>query len=66
MDDLQAASAGVVTALPDPAARPRRSAPGPDEPRGLILLFTGVRYERPEPNPRPSSPAASDRRRRRR
>ena len=60
MGYVQARSAGVIVAFPDPAFRPQRSAPGADEPRGEILLFTGVRYERLEPSPDPSQPLASD------
>lgn len=66
MHDVQARSAGVIIAFPKPATRPRRQALAPDEPRGEILLFTGVRYERFEPKPGPSRPAASDGRPRRR
>ena len=66
MGDLQTPSAGVIIAFPDLAARPARPALSADEPRGEILLFTGVRYERLEPNPGPSRPFASDGRRRRR
>ena len=58
---------GVIIAFPDPESRPLRSAPGADEPRGEILLFTGVRYERFElHNPGPSRPFARDGRARRR
>ena len=57
MSDAQTRSAGVIIAFPDPESRPLRSAPGADEPRGEILLFTGVRYERFEPNPGPSRPS---------
>jgi len=48
--------AGVVVSFPDVSARPHRPSLGPDEPRGEILLFTGVRYERLEPKPGPSRP----------
>lgn len=37
------ASAAIV---PLPQVRPARRAAGPDERRGEILLFLGVRYER--------------------
>jgi hypothetical protein len=66
MGDVTARPSGVIITFPDPASRPHRSALRPDEPRGEILLFTGVRYERLEPNPGPSRPFASDGRRRRR
>ena len=67
MHENQATDAGVIIAFPDPASRPERAAMQEGEPRGRILLFTGVRYERTEPTP--SHPIASDgqpRRRRRR
>jgi len=56
----------VVIAFPDAADRPQRPHLNVSEPRGKILLFTGVRYERPEPSPRPSRPYASNRPGRRR
>jgi len=65
MGDIKARDAGLIIAFPDPAARPQRKALRPDEPRGQILLFMGVRYERLGPNPSPSRPLASDGRRRR-
>ena len=65
MADLRARDAGVIIAFPDPASRPQSKALRPDEPRGQILLFMGVRYERLEPSPGPSRPFASDGRRRR-
>jgi hypothetical protein len=65
MGDVQMRSAGVIIIFPDPTSRPSRSVLSPDEPRGEILLFTGVRYERLEPNPGPSRPLASNGRRRR-
>lgn len=66
MHDLQARSAGVIIAFRAPSSRQPRPALRADEPRGEILLFTGVRYERLDPNPGPSRPAASDGRPRRR
>jgi len=60
-------SMGAVLAFPEAADRPVRAPLSLDEPRGEILLFTGVRYERiPERGPEPSRPAASDGRGRRR
>jgi hypothetical protein len=56
MGDVQTRSAGVIITFPDPASRPNRSALSADVPRGEILLFTGVRYERLEPNSGPSRP----------
>ncbi|HEV2605229.1 MAG TPA: hypothetical protein VGU24_16375 [Microvirga sp.] len=67
MDEIRTPLAGVIIAFPEPAQRPVRAALREDEPRGEILLFTGVRYERLDTGP--SRPAASDgqpRRRRRR
>ena len=58
MRDVWTRSPGVIIAFPHPADRPQRQLPA-DEPRGEILLFTGVRYERPSPNPGPSRPFAS-------
>ena len=60
MGDVRARPPGVIIAFPDPASRPNRVALRADEPRGEILLFTGVRYERLDPNPGPSRPFASD------
>jgi hypothetical protein len=59
MHDVWTRSAGVVIAFPDVTERPQRALPLPGEPRGEILIFTGVRYERPSPNPSPSRPFAS-------
>ncbi len=65
MGEVQA-STGAVIPFPGSAGRPSRPALRADEPRGEILLFTGVRYERHEPNPGPSRPLATDGRGRRR
>jgi len=46
MQDLWTRSPAVVIAFPDSAERPQRPLPSAGEPRGEILLFTGVRYER--------------------
>jgi len=59
MRDVWTRSPGVVIAFPDRTERPQRPLLSADEPRGEILLFTGVRYERPSPNPGPSRPLAS-------
>ncbi len=65
----QAQSSATVIPFRMPATR---LPLGGDEPRGEILLFTGVRYERQvEPSPGPVNPDVSDgqprvRRRRRR
>ncbi len=56
MQDVWTRSPGVVIAFPDVDERPQRPLLSPNEPRGEILLFTGVRYERPSPNPGPSRP----------
>jgi hypothetical protein len=66
MQDVWTRSPGVVIAFPDRAERPQRPVLSADEPRGEILLFTGVRYERPAPSPGPSHPVASNSRGRRR
>jgi hypothetical protein len=36
----------AILRLPPASSRPPRPALDPGEPRGVILLFTGVRYER--------------------
>ncbi len=59
MHEAWASSPGVVIAFPEAAERPQRPHLSADEPRGEILLFMGVRYERPTPNPGPSRPVAS-------
>jgi hypothetical protein len=70
MQKVQSRSTGTILAFPDPASRPGRPALRADEARGLVLVFTGVRYERTsESPPGPLRPLASDgapRRRRRR
>lgn len=60
MQDVWTRSPGVVIAFPDSNERPQRPVLSAHEPRGEILLFTGVRYERPSPNPGPSRPFASN------
>ncbi|MBZ6076376.1 hypothetical protein [Microvirga puerhi] len=65
MNDAWSRSQGTLLIFPDPASRPPRPVLSANEPRGEILLFTGVRYERPSPNPGPSRPFASDSTRRR-
>ena len=52
-------TATVVT-FPAPARRFRRADADADAPRGAILLFTGIRYER---MPEPEAPAPRLRRR---
>jgi hypothetical protein len=59
MQDVWTRSPGVVIAFPDISERPPRPHLSAGEPKGEILLFTGVRYERPTPNPGPSRPVAS-------
>ena len=60
MAEIQVDPMGLVVPFPDPALRPVRIALRADEPRGEILLFTGIRYEwQPEPNPEPSAPPIS-------
>lgn len=51
---------GQVIPFPPASRRQTRPAPAADEPRGEILLFMGVRYERqPEPGPEPSPSLSS-------
>ena len=54
---------GAVLPFRAASGRPARRPFGDDEPRGEILLFTGVRYERQsEPGPTsPNSPLAAGR-----
>ncbi|WP_210485603.1 hypothetical protein [Microvirga antarctica] len=59
-------AAGTMIAFPDASQRPLRSPPAPDEPRGILLLFTGVRYERMGRGDAPTPPVASNGSRRRR
>jgi hypothetical protein len=60
MAEVQVHLTGVVIPFPNPAPRRVRIALRADEPRGEILLFTGIRYEwQPEPNPEPSAPPVS-------
>jgi hypothetical protein len=72
MGDVQARTSATLIPFPSSASRAARAPLRDDEPRGDILLFTGVRYERQvEPNPGPFEPLASEgqakaRRRRRR
>lgn len=66
MGEVQTRSRGVVIPFPDPAFRAKLPPVGADEPRGQILLFMGVRYERqPEPSPSLSDGRRPKRRRRR-
>ena len=58
MQDVWTRSSAVVIAFPDAAERPQRPLAA-NEPRGEILIFTAVRYERPTPNPGPTRPFAS-------
>ena len=61
MGGVQVRTKGVVVDFPAPALRPPRPGPSADEPRGKILLYMGVRYERlPERGPEPSKPRLSD------
>ncbi len=66
MDDVSTQPTGNVIRFPHPDDRPARPALPDDAPRGEILLFTGVRYERQvEPSPEPVSPGRRPARRRR-
>lgn len=66
MQDVRTRSPGVVIAFPDISERPERQQPEMGVPRGEILLFTGVRYERPAPIMGPAHPFATKRPGRRR
>lgn len=67
MGDVQTRNSGTIIAFPAVAHRPDRPALGPDEVRGQILFFTGVRYERqPEFSPEPYASKGQSRGRRRR
>lgn len=66
MGDVSTQMRGTLLPFPASSGRPARRALGPEEPRGEILLFTGVRYERQiEPSPEPISPQRRPARRRR-
>ena len=65
MSDVQNRTTGVILAFPEAAARPPRAPLAEGEPRGEILLFTGVRYERVGPSSGPSRFSDGSRRRRR-
>ncbi len=56
MGEVQTRPSATVIPFPDPATREPRRAAAADEPRGTILLFMGVRYERMADPP----PAADD------
>jgi hypothetical protein len=58
---VQARSSAVLIPFPGSVARATRSPLRDGEPRGEILLFTGVRYERQvDPNPEPFEPLAPE------
>lgn len=64
MGELQSQPTGTVIPFPDAASRGSRPVASNNEPRGEILLFTGIRYDwQPEPSPAPVTPAASGKRR---
>ena len=66
MGDVSIQLTGSLLPFPASSDRPARRALGPEEPRGEILLFTGVRYERQiEPSPEPISPRRGSVKRRR-
>lgn len=53
-------SRGELIPFPPASRRSPRPGPAEGEPRGQILLFMGVRYERqPEPSPEPSPSLSS-------
>ncbi len=66
MGDASSRPTGTLIPFPDSSARPQRPALSADDPRGEILLFTGIRYERlAEPSPEPADPGHRPKRRRR-
>ena len=66
MQDVWIRSPSVVIAFPGVSERPERQQVAAGELRGEILLFTGVRYERPAPASAPPRPIATNRPGRRR
>ncbi len=66
MGDVQTHHAAVIIAFRDPATRAARAPLSDEEPRGRILLFTGIRYERMEPAGPSRASSGQPRRRRRR
>lgn len=65
MGEVQTRARGEIIPFPGPESRPRPSEPDASEPRGRILLFMGVRYERrPDPAPSLSDGQGPSRRRR--
>jgi len=66
MGEVRTEPAGRIIPLPLRSARPKREPIGADEPRGKILLYTGVRYERrsaPPPSLSDGHPPTGRRRR---
>jgi hypothetical protein len=60
MAEVQVQLTGMVIPFPNPVPPRVRIALRADEPRGKILLFTGIRYEwQSEPNAEPSVPPVS-------
>ena len=70
MKKVELRASGDIVPFPDATSRAPRRPSGAGEARGVIVLFTGVRYDRlPEVPPGPFGPLAtqgSPRRRRRR
>ena len=70
MKKVELRASGEIVPFPDAALRATRRPFAAGEPRGVVVLFTGVRYDRrPEVPPGPFGPLAtqgSPRRRRRR
>ena len=69
MKKVETRSSGDVVPFPDPASRVSRRPFAAEEARGVVVLFTGVRYDRQPELPNPFVPLAtqgSPRRRRRR
>ncbi|HEY7385057.1 MAG TPA: hypothetical protein VH743_15425 [Beijerinckiaceae bacterium] len=60
MSEFQVQPTGIVIPFPNPAHPRVRIALRADEPRGKILLFTGIRYEwQSEPKAETSAPPIS-------
>ena len=54
----QQMSDGNIVAFRRPMASIRSASPPPEAERGTVLVFTGIRYERPIETTVPPSPAA--------
>jgi hypothetical protein len=59
MDGIWTRPSAVVIAFPDMASRPVRPPVPSGEPRGEVLLFTGIRYEHSATSPETNRPILS-------